>query len=1077
MKDLLSYGFASENGSVVKSDIGYKLIAEKEKECDEVCSFYLDSLFDTEEYFVMEYKVLGIKRRRIAKAPLVFLLTESGEEALVCCDDLTFDGKEHRVIVKTEKVNASGLRFEFGADRRNAAELTICKMYTCTKNELPVCCAELVTETEESFTALDISAMFNAEFSAPNENVMIDGGRFFEKDEVSLRGIPFKVLPTGKNLIAPDAPPAENDDIIVNFGVPAKRRLCRPISRDSKTEVKLKMNASELFFLFGIKGKRHQRCGFAAKSAIVGEKSKDVTMPLSVDDVERFFVEIVYSDGTHDTALPLNLKTMRHSIGGDMGAYAVPCNGSRVESIVFHNRMLDTDICIAAVTVNNTPKRLFPEMLIPENPAKIERKISRDSNVILNGSVLSVKSGALSFDADISKGIHLLGIKNEYAPVMSAKYDALLKVKTEDGAEISNFDLISASTDERSATLHYRYKELRICVGIAVCEEDGIRMQCNVNNAGEKEEKIGVMFPCFTDVCYTNNSDTWYFFPKYQNINSNETAFIYEESAPSFPMQFFDIYSPSQQGGISITTRERDLTVRKYALEKNEYGVSAFVEYPLMYGDIAAGESVSFSETRLNAHKDDWRKGFNHYKNWLKTWYKPYKCQDKKWYRESFWLLAEITDFFETKEFTSLPVWYDKEKKQCRFKEILEEQKSIAGVYPDILHMWSWAFRGENETFSQQWGNFGSTDYDEYGGVEAFRKALHEVRDMGINISLYLHPTLLSARYPQAEKYFPEYRVINSEGNFHCTAGDSYRMCHANETWREYAISMYPRIYKELGIPLLYVDEFSLRVENRCYSDKHGHRVPSNLLKTDRDFITRLKAAMPEEVVLYGEYYPVDVNAAYIDCNISYYIIDSVCGLIENAWRANDGDDTFSRVYTDVYRFAFPGIVQLILPMAMRGMSWHPQKFIFFNGEAIYDSFWDCEESEGHEFTIKAYKLKKKYADCFSSDNPETMIETLSPAICANRFPGNGRDVYTIYNRAYTTFRGPALCVKHTEGNVYYDVWNEKELDVKISDGYAEISMEIHAQQIGCIEVRGQKYYKSIKILSKCARKTEYGVV
>ncbi|MBQ3224629.1 MAG: hypothetical protein IJB42_02875, partial [Oscillospiraceae bacterium] len=593
MKDLLSYGFASENGSVVKSDIGYKLIAEKEKECDEVCSFYLDSLFDTEEYFVMEYKVLGIKRRRIAKAPLVFLLTESGEEALVCCDDLTFDGKEHRVIVKTEKVNASGLRFEFGADRRNAAELTICKMYTCTKNELPVCCAELVTEKKESFTALDISAMFNAEFSAPNENVMIDGGRFFEKDEVSLRGIPFKVLPTGKNLIAPDAPPAENDDIIVNFGVPAKRRLCRPISRDSKTEVKLKMNASELFFLFGIKGKRHQRCGFAAKSAIVGEKSKDVTMPLSVDDVERFFVEIVYSDGTHDTALPLNLKTMRHSIGGDMGAYAVPCNGSRVESIIFHNKMLDTDICIAAVTVNNTARRLFPEMLISEHPAEAERKISVDSSVSLCGSVLEVKSGALSFAADISDGIKLLGMKNEYTPLMSVRYESLLKVKNEDGMEISSFDLMSAKADEISAILRYRYKELEICVEIVVCEENGIRLQCNVKNTGETEEKLGIMFPCFADIRYADTADSWYFFPKYQNINSNETVYIYEESAPSFPMQFFGIYSSSQQGGISVTTRERELAVRKYALEKTERGISAFVEYPLMYSDIAPGESIS----------------------------------------------------------------------------------------------------------------------------------------------------------------------------------------------------------------------------------------------------------------------------------------------------------------------------------------------------------------------------------------------------------------------------------------------------------------------------------------------------
>ena len=87
---------------------------------------------------------------------------------------------------------------------------------------------------------------------------------------------------------------------------------------------------------------------------------------------------------------------------------------------------------------------------------------------------------------------------------------------------------------------------------------------------------------------------------------------------------------------------------------------------------------------------------------------------------------------------------------------------------------------------------------------------------------------------------------------------------------------MYPRLYEETKIPLIYVDEFSLRIGNRCYEENHGHHVPSNLLQTDREYISRLKDIMPEEVVLYGEYAAADVNARYIDCNISYYILDSL---------------------------------------------------------------------------------------------------------------------------------------------------------------------------------------------------------
>ncbi|MBR2021826.1 MAG: hypothetical protein IJ939_05255, partial [Clostridia bacterium] len=171
--------------------------------------------------------------------------------------------------------------------------------------------------------------------------------------------------------------------------------------------------------------------------------------------------------------------------------------------------------------------------------------------------------------------------------------------------------------------------------------------------------------------------------------------------------------------------------------------------------------------------------------------------------------------------------------------------------------------------------------------------------------------------------------------------------------------------------------------------------------------------------------------------------------------RANDGDDRLSRVFLHTYRFAFPKIVQLILPMAMRNISWHPQKFLFFNAEAIYDSLWDCEESRGLDFTVKAYKLKKKYADCYTSDCPETMIETESPAICMNKFPSKTCDrvVYNVYNRAYSTFRGVALKVPHKDGATYYDAWNDKELKYNVVDGMAELYLEIGAQEMGCIVI------------------------
>ena len=1016
-------------------------------------TYILNGSFAFEDYIVLEYKAIGLRRQATLKKPFMYAVTADGDVPLFYYNDIFLDNCRHRLITAVPCFGCIDIKIEIHVDRRKRADFSIFRLYSCRTGELPLCCSSLLGGNEADFIPLDLSDFYNK--SCVMHDCMIDGGAFFNNERISLSGIPFSVKASGSNMIAPPPPPPENNDIISNFGVSAKRRLCRPISRDSLTKIPVNMCASEFYFILGLSGNRHQRWGFASDGPIVGTYCGDVTMPAFINDVESFCVEIVYSSGRHDIAVPMNIATHRHGVSGDLGLYAVPASYEQAEALIFHNRMLDTDVSIAAITVNQTEERLFPEMLIPEKRFSTHMVSCGEKQITCSGSVIKIRNGAISMDIDISSGMKLVGFSNSYTPQMKFKSGSLLRL--ENGGKNMAVDFVpdSLQLNEDFAMFCFRCENILLKISASIKKDNAIVWELSAKNTGASAVNTSILFPCISGLEYSSDDDSRYFFPKYQNIDSNETVFIYEESAPSFPMQFFDVYSKRQNGGIAVTTEERGLTVRKYALEKDSGGISFFIEYPQMYVKLAPDGSFSASATVLTAHSGDWHESFRLYKSWLDSWYEPYRCQDKDWYRKSFWLLAEITDFYETEEFTRLPVWYDKDKKEFNFLKILNEQKEITGVYPDILHLWSWAYRKENGVYCQQWGNFGSTDYDEYGGAEIFRDALHNVTDKtGVAVSLYLHPTLLSARYPQSEEFFPKHRVVTENGKFISIEGDSYRMCHANKEWREYAISMYPRIYRELGIPLLYVDEFSLRIDNRCHSAAHGHEVPSNLLKTDRDFIIGLKEAMPEEVVLYGEYAAVDVNARYIDCNITYYILDSIADMVETAWRADDGDDRLGRVMTNIYRFAFPKIVQLVLPMAMRNMSWHPLKFIFFNGEAVYDSFWDCEESRGLEFMVKAYKIKKKYADCFSSDNPETMIDTLTPAVCANRFPGQNRTIYTLYNRAYITYRGEILSIPHTDGAVYYDVWNDKPIEAKISDGFALIPYELHAQHIGCIEVR-----------------------
>ncbi len=1063
MKDLLNLSFISESGTVkTESDGSQSLyvkrvpIGEKFLSSNPLNVFMAEGEIKMEEYAVIEYSAFGLLRPINAfSSPLVTLKKNDEWVDLFRFPDLTLDGKKHTIIMKAPTGTYEGAKISFGVDKVLEAYLNIHKLYTCKRDELPTACENGKNVPGNPFTPIDISGMFNKEYNFDEYDSFVDSGRFFDKENVSLYGIPFNVKISGNNLIAPPPPPSENDEIIENFGAKCKRRICRPISRDGETVIKIDKNVSEIYFILTLCGKRHMRVNYGTDPSILGSAQCDINAPLNIDDTEMFMAEVVYKDGKRDTHLPLNLYTSRHGISGDIGVYGIPCFGE-AESLVIHNRHLDVDVNVAAVTVNETDNRLYPDMLIPKKPSKIERVFEQSKKAFFDGNTFTLKNGALMMKFDISEGLFLTEMSNAYTPNLAVKKAAILKTRAADGTINDKFMLVNAAAGGEKASLTYMYEGARFEITADISGENNIKWNLEITNEGNEEFRKGIIFPTFSNVDFGSFDDNWYYLPKYQNINSNETFYMYEESAPSFPLQFMDVYSPEMLGGLCISTQEPELVTRKYSLNKDKNGIEIYVEYPIIYGDIASGEKFTASPCLISAHEGDWKKAFEIYKTWLDSWYVPYKCQDKQWYRECFWLLAEITDFFENRDMCSFPCWYDPDTKEFKFRKILEEQKKIAGVYPDILHMWSWCTWWRNGRYGHRWGNYGKEDYDYYGGQEIFANALHDIRDnMGVQISLYMHPTLLSNTYPKHEKFYETSMVKSESGGKIGFPNDSYRMCHAEEQWRKESLSMYPRLYSELKIPLLYIDEFSLRIDNRCYANNHGHHLPSNLLKTDRDYISRLKDMMPEEVVLYGEYAAADVNARYIDCNISYYILDTIVDMIETTKRANDGDDRLSRVFLHAYRFAFPKIVQLILPMAMRNLSWHPQKFLFFNAEAVYDSFWDNEESHGLDFNVKAYKLKKKYADCYTSDCPETMIETESPAICMNKFPSKTSDrvVYNIYNRAYSTFRGVALKVSHKEGATYYDAWNEKPLKVTVADGIASIELEIDAQQMGCIVI------------------------
>ena len=1048
MVSLSNYSF--DNGSNFFELRGKALLSERYTFCGK-------EPVETDPYIVMRYRALDVQRINEFEQPILVGLRGEEQIPLLNAREMIFDGFPHIAIAKIGAQHFDGLGLIL---HRRAARATfeILDLYTCGQEELPAR-FEAKEAVAAGYRAIDLSAYYNS--SLPADIGATDGG-VLPQGNCGLLGIPFSF---GEGMIRPAPGPESNEEIISNFGVAAKRRDCRPESRESTITIPIGGGAKELYFALAIDGEATERCGFRKmQSAILGGTvKKPVLMPLRACDIERFAVRIHYADGRIDECFPASLESGKHILQGRYGLYGVWADGA-VESITFENRILDTDISLLALTVNESAERRLPNPF-PQTRKVAEKAFDLAPKMELQGDLLILQNGGMELTLDTASGLKICGLKNAYTPAFTVG-GALLKVR-EGERLIETFERKAISIGE-TARITYRHGDLWITTVFTPDHQDGFILSMEAENKGAEEISCGILFPALNGVQQLNGADSWYFLPKYQNLESNETCFFYEESAPSYPLQFFDLFSPAQGGGLAVCTREREQVVRKYGFQKELGYIDAFIEYPSIYMKVAPGATFRGSSTAFYCHAGDWKAAFTEYKGWLDSWYQPYKCQHRDWYRRLFWLIAEITDYIDKPEISNNPAWYDKETKQHKFLSILKEQAALYGATPDILHLWGWSW---SEDYKHMlWGNFGGKDYDAVGGLDAFRAAIKEAEEQtGAKVSLYLHPTLLSEAYPELEQY-KHLLVRNEQGNYlgigntqkdtfiddpaNVNKVDSFRMCHANEEWRQRVLEMYPRVHAETGVDILYVDEFSLRVDNRCYAEGHGHAVPSNLLKTDRDFISALRERMPEDCVLYGEYYAADVNARYIDCNISYYIVDAVNDMIAQGLRSGDGDDTYCRYLTDAYRFAFPKIVQLILPMAMRYLSWQPLKATFCNAEAIYDSFWDAEESRGRAFMAKSYRTKKKYADCFACDEPRMWIDAPCEALCINEFPGKeGRTAYTLFNRGHQTWFGDVLVVPHQEGATYYDAWNEREADFEIINGMAHIKGAIGAHNVGCIIV------------------------
>ena len=1017
-------------------------------------------------FFVLEYQARWLWRKRPATDVIALASRQANGKpsttSLVTATDLVDDGAWHRLIVRRTWPAAP-------------AKLLVALDSVDSQTWLRVRRLEFVRSAGEFGAALEtdkspvassdlapvgLQGLFNDRFdrlasrslARPNDPMLRDGGAWFERGDIGIGGVPFRVVvqPDTDNLVAPPPEPEQNQEQVEQFGVKGLRGALAPVSRDSRITVAVNKPASEIFLLLAAELPGRVRNYF------VGDG------PNALDNVEQFAVELDYADGTRDFAFPFSLTDGDYVLQRALSACVVPANGKQLARVVLHNRARGAQVCLAALTVNSGARRFAA---LAEEPRRIVAKPAPLDNTVRpytrrEGNVLRLGNAHFELALDADRALAPASFKHRRAAgaETSVASGALLEAKLGGRAvPPENCKLDSVREVPGGFAVSYSLSgsnaALRCVATVTVDASAEAAFQLAVTNAGAQPVDAELRFPVVRGLRLGNVADLQCFFPQYRNALEPDRAAYYSYAGAAFPMQFFDVFNPRLGCGVWLRTQDRGNGERRLFLAKRDDGAQFHVEYPAQTTRLAPGGGVVLPRTTLGFHAGDWHEAARCYHDWLASWYRPVKSQDKPWFRGSWVLLAEIADGVDT-PFYKLPAWYDAETKTHRFHAIADEWRRRTGYAPDILHMWAWTYTPGNLI---RWGEYAGADYDAMGGLPAFQKAIADVqKNPGIPVSLYINATLCGRDTAPGQRFGESTAVILPNGRPYIAYPNTFRMCHACEPWIEYMSATYQRLLRETGARVLYVDELPTRQDiigksrGQCFSTAHGHATPNAVNATDVAFMRRLREAVPAAVPLYGEHPAFDAVAQYFDGCIHYYFNRRAGELFSRVFDAEHGNGG-GRVALNLYRFMFPKLLHLDLPLGTDYASWHELKFTFFNGEAIYASIWNLDESRGREFMTRACDLKKRFNDCFTSDAPEMLAPTERVEVYANRFPGHRRALWTLYNARPATLRGPVLAIPHKPGAVYRDEWNARELKPRIEGGVALLSLEMEPQSIGCV--------------------------
>lgn len=510
-------------------------------------------------------------------------------------------------------------------------------------------------------------------------------------------------------------------------------------------------------------------------------------------------------------------------------------------------------------------------------------------------------------------------------------------------------------------------------------EPAGRRLSLALTNIGREPQEFTLTFPALTIRPAADTAGVYYVFPRQGAVIARDERKLEAAYSAAFPLQFMDVFAPGANSGACVVVQDTGGRGKKFRLDKTGPVVKAEVEYLVR---LAPGETFHPPDAQVTTHGGDWHEGFEIYRNWLNSWYKPAGPRPV-WLRTAFWARRDY------------PVGgsghlFDVRHNRYTFEDLIRDGEAFGGI--DFIDISGWAL-------SEKSGRVG--DYPiELGGAADLRGNVTAALKQNVPTGLYFEGYLIDKNSNVGRRFGQQWQMITRDGRGFWWPGGSPELfvCPYVTAWQRYLAGRVAAVARETGVAGVYLDEYGFG-DKRCYSTAHGHppgveSLPGEIAMA-REVRGALDAGGMRSTILYLEETPPDAAAPYFDAAFSYDLPFS--------------DRTLSPLKLNLSRFAFPDVRlwdMLSIGIDPRVLSAEDFRLSLWHGNGVWlkghaESWYGADLLA---FIRRAREILKQHAGAFSGP-ADPLVRSPHPAVYVNRFTGTKETVYTLFNASYRTAR------------------------------------------------------------------------